>query len=109
MIASAFAPRAVEHGETGRLQLGQSRPRQNGGGLMPIGAVLSSEAAFSERFALKHSSTFAGNSLACRAGIAALEMLVRHDCVLITQVRRNGRKLRQRLEALQAQLAHIQD
>ena len=33
-----------------------------GGGLMPIGAVLSSPKAFSETFALKHSSTFAACS-----------------------------------------------
>src|SRR5207244_1229105 len=32
-----------------------------GGGLMPIGAVLASEQAYSETFALKHSSTFAAN------------------------------------------------
>ena len=32
-----------------------------GGGLMPIGAVLCTEEAFSTTFAMKHSSTFAGN------------------------------------------------
>lgn len=78
-----------------------------GGGLMPIGAVLSSEAAYCERFALKHSSTFAGNSLACRAGLAALEMLTRDNGELITRVRRNGRRLRQRLEQLQAKYPRL--
>ena len=44
-----------------------------GGGLIPIGAVLCTEEAYSSAFAMKHSSTFAGNALACRAGLATLE------------------------------------
>lgn len=78
-----------------------------GGGLMPIGAVLCTEAAYTERFANKHSSTFAGNALSCRAGLATLEMLTRHNCDLVDQVRRNGRRLRRRLEDLQKQYPHM--
>jgi acetylornithine/succinyldiaminopimelate/putrescine aminotransferase/predicted amino acid dehydrogenase len=78
-----------------------------GGGLLPIGAVLCNEAAYSERFATKHSSTFAGNTLSCRAGLATLELLTRRDCELVDQVRRNGRRLRQRLEDLQKQYPHM--
>ena len=44
-----------------------------GGGLIPIGAVLCTEEAYTSAFAMKHSSTFAGNALACRAGLATLE------------------------------------
>jgi len=37
-----------------------------GGGLLPNRRCLSTVAAYNADFALKHSSTFAGNSLACR-------------------------------------------
>ncbi len=72
-----------------------------GGGLMPIGAVLCSEAAYSESFALRHSSTFAANTLACRAGLAALEMLTADDGALVRQVKRNGARLKEGLLELQ--------
>jgi acetylornithine/succinyldiaminopimelate/putrescine aminotransferase len=74
-----------------------------GGGLMPIGAVLSSAEAFTETFALRHSSTFAANALACRAGLATLQMLTRNNCALVRQVARNGARLMERLRALQRQ------
>ena len=37
-----------------------------GGGVMPIGACLLAESAYSEDFQNRHSSTFGGNTLACR-------------------------------------------
>jgi acetylornithine/succinyldiaminopimelate/putrescine aminotransferase/predicted amino acid dehydrogenase len=46
-----------------------------GGGVLPIGACLSSARVFTESFAMKHSSTFAGNSLACRVGLRTLDLL----------------------------------
>ncbi|MBO8142123.1 MAG: aminotransferase class III-fold pyridoxal phosphate-dependent enzyme [Firmicutes bacterium] len=70
------------------------------GGLVPIGAVLCTEEAYSEEFALKHSSTFAGNTLACRAGLAALDMLTGDGGRLLENVRRLGRKLRSGLDEL---------
>jgi acetylornithine/succinyldiaminopimelate/putrescine aminotransferase len=78
-----------------------------GGGLVPIGAVLCTEAAYSTAFAMKHSSTFAGNALACRAGLATLELITRDDGRLLTQVARNGRFLRRRLEELAARYPHL--
>jgi len=77
-----------------------------GGGLMPIGAVLASKAAYSEAFATKHSSTFAGNTLACRAGLAALDMLTRDNQLLVQRVGLYGARLRRRLK--QMQQAHPQ-
>lgn len=71
-----------------------------GGGLMPIGAVLLGEAAYSETFAEKHSSTFAGGGLACRAGLATLELLTRNDQELVRDVARKGARLKARLELL---------
>ena len=52
-------------------------------------------------FALRHSSTFAANTLACRAGLAALEMLTRDDSALVRRVQRNGAKLKDGLLELQ--------
>ncbi|MDB5956953.1 MAG: aminotransferase class-III [Ramlibacter sp.] len=73
-----------------------------GGGLVPIGATLCSEGAYGERFALKHSSTFAGNALAARAGLATLDLLTRNDGALLQNVRREGQYLLERFEAIRA-------
>lgn len=55
-----------------------------GGGLVPVGAVLSTSAAHRESFALRHTSTFAGGTLACRVGLASLDRL--SDPELLTNV-----------------------
>ena len=61
---------------------------------MPIGAMLCTAPAYTEGFALKHSSTFAANTLACRAGLAALQMLTRDDNALVRRVERKGARLK---------------
>ncbi|MDE1008325.1 MAG: aminotransferase class III-fold pyridoxal phosphate-dependent enzyme [Paraburkholderia fungorum] len=71
-----------------------------GGGLVPVGATLCTEAAYREKFALKHSSTFAGNALAARVALATLDKLTRDEGSLLRHVRTEGVYLRQRLEAL---------
>lgn len=68
-----------------------------GGGLIPIGVCLSTAAAYNEDFALKHTSTFAGNTLACRVGIATLDVLEENDRALIVQVAENGARLKEAL------------
>jgi acetylornithine/succinyldiaminopimelate/putrescine aminotransferase/acyl-CoA synthetase (AMP-forming)/AMP-acid ligase II/predicted amino acid dehydrogenase/acyl carrier protein len=68
-----------------------------GGGLMPIGACLSTAAAYNENFALKHTSTFAGNTLACRAALATLELLEENNRALIGRVAENGARLKEGL------------
>ncbi len=73
-----------------------------GGGLVPIGAVLCTEAAYSEAFALKHSSTFAGNALAARAGLATLDLLTRDGGALLQHVQAEGALLRASLERIRA-------
>jgi acetylornithine/succinyldiaminopimelate/putrescine aminotransferase/acyl-CoA synthetase (AMP-forming)/AMP-acid ligase II/predicted amino acid dehydrogenase/acyl carrier protein len=65
-----------------------------GGGLIPIGAVLSTAAAYNEDFALKHTSTFAGNTLACRAGIATLDLLEENGGAMLKRVTENGARLK---------------
>ena len=72
-----------------------------GGGLMPIGAMLCTESAYTESFALRHSSTFAANTLACRAGLATLRMLTSDDNALVRRVERNGARLKDGLLELQ--------
>ncbi len=61
-----------------------------GGGLVPVGAVLCQSHAYSDRFGLRHSSTFAGNALACQAGLAALDWLQEDDQALIRHVASTG-------------------
>lgn len=78
-----------------------------GGGLVPIGACLCTEALYTTRFGLKHSSTFAANSLGCRVGIATLDLLERNNQALIRAVRENGEFLRTRLLELQARYPHV--
>jgi acetylornithine/succinyldiaminopimelate/putrescine aminotransferase/predicted amino acid dehydrogenase len=67
------------------------------GGLAPIGACLYREDVYSDDFALKHTSTFAGNTLACRIGLATLDLLEENDRYLIRQVASNGARLKQEL------------
>jgi acetylornithine/succinyldiaminopimelate/putrescine aminotransferase/predicted amino acid dehydrogenase/acyl carrier protein len=73
-----------------------------GGGLVPVGAMLATQAVYSEKFALKHSSTFAGNALGARAGLATLEVLTRDDNRLMHHVRTEGAYLKARLEEIRA-------
>src|SRR6185436_3258533 len=68
-----------------------------GGGLVPIGACLATASAYNDEFALKHTSTFAGNTLACRAGLATLDLLEENGGALIARVAANGARLREGL------------
>jgi len=78
-----------------------------GGGIIPIGACLSNEDTYNEDFAMKHSSTFAGNSLACRIGVRVLELLMADDGKLMKQVYENGTNLKIKLNALKEQYPEI--
>lgn len=68
-----------------------------GGGIMPIGACLSTEKAYTEDFGLKHSSTFAGNSLACRVGIQVIEELTSSNRAMLKEVKAKGEILKKGL------------
>lgn len=72
-----------------------------GGGVMPIGACVVRPQAWDDRFGRLHSSTFAGNALSCRAGLATIDLLLANDQALVRNVALNGAYLRLRLEALQ--------
>jgi len=73
-----------------------------GGGLMPIGACVYTGEAYNTHFELWHSSTFAGNTLACRAGIAALNLLEADNRALVRRVAENGEFLKRELEGLKS-------
>ena len=64
-----------------------------GGGMVPVGACLFAPSVWSEDFALRHSSTFAGNALACRVGLAALQVLTQDDFGLLRNVKDRGDQL----------------
>jgi acetylornithine/succinyldiaminopimelate/putrescine aminotransferase len=50
-----------------------------GGGLIPMGACLYTHDAYTEQFDLRHGSTYAGNTLACRAALATIDELTKDD------------------------------
>lgn len=78
-----------------------------GGGLLPIGASICTEDVYTEDFGLKHSSTFAGNSLGCRVGLAVLDLLTREDRALLKEVSRKGVKLKTGIEEVAKRFPHI--
>ncbi|OZD09883.1 acetylornithine aminotransferase [Rhodococcus sp. 06-221-2] len=71
-----------------------------GGGVVPVGAVLCRPELVGESFALRHTSTFAGNALAARVGLAVLEELTRDDCAVVTGAAALGRQLKNDLAGL---------
>ena len=71
-----------------------------GGGIVPVGAVLCAPKLVDESFALRHTSTFAGNALAARVGIAVIDELTRDDCAVVTNAAVLGRELTKDLGAL---------
>lgn len=71
-----------------------------GGGLMPLGAVLCSAAAWSPAFGMYHSSTFANSHLGGVVGSAVIDALLADDCALLRNARTQGALLRAGLDAL---------
>ena len=62
-----------------------------GGGLFPLSACLVSAEFWDERFALRHSSTFANNNVACRVGRTVLRTVTEDG--FCANVARKGRRL----------------
>lgn len=71
-----------------------------GGGIVPVGAVLCAPDLVDESFALRHTSTFAGNALAARVGLAVLDELTRDGCSVVTGAAVVGEQLKADLAAL---------
>lgn len=68
-----------------------------GGGLVPAAACLLSARAWSESLALRHSSTFAGGTLAMTVGLAVVRKLLADKGAVLQRVRLSGEEWRQRL------------
>ncbi|MGA9870695.1 MAG: aminotransferase class III-fold pyridoxal phosphate-dependent enzyme [Rhodococcus sp. (in: high G+C Gram-positive bacteria)] len=78
-----------------------------GGGVLPSGAVLCKPELVGESFALRHTSTFAGNALTARIGIAVVDELTADGSALVTRVGELGRSLTQDLERLAAKYPSV--
>ncbi len=72
-----------------------------GGGLTASGATLCQANAYSIRFGLRHSSTFAGNALASQCGLATLDALEEDSGAILRNVEHCGNHLLQGLKDLQ--------
>jgi acetylornithine/succinyldiaminopimelate/putrescine aminotransferase/predicted amino acid dehydrogenase len=70
------------------------------GGLIPIGACITTPDVWDDEFGQLHSSTFANNNLACRVATRVIEILQRNDQQIIKNVAANGDYLISRLQAL---------
>lgn len=70
------------------------------GGLMPIGACITTPEHWDDEFGQLHSSTFANNNLACRVASKVIDILQRDNEKIIRQVADNGDYLANRLQAL---------
>ncbi len=71
-----------------------------GGGVLPSGAVLCKSELVGESFALRHTSTFAGNALTARVGLAVLEELTADDGMLVRRVDSIGETLKRKLQKM---------
>jgi acetylornithine/succinyldiaminopimelate/putrescine aminotransferase/predicted amino acid dehydrogenase len=72
------------------------------GGLIPIGACITTPETWDDEFGQLHSSTFANNNLACRVATRVIEILQRDNQQIIKNVAANGEYLTSRLQALKA-------
>lgn len=65
-----------------------------GGGIVPAGAVLYGADCLTEDFSLRHTSTFGGNALCARVGLATVDLLSADDQSLVRAAARRGALLR---------------
>ncbi|MES9993878.1 MAG: aminotransferase class III-fold pyridoxal phosphate-dependent enzyme [Candidatus Thiodiazotropha sp.] len=67
------------------------------GGLVPIGACITTPEVWDEEFGQLHSSTFANNNLACRVAARVIDILQRDNQRMVREVAANGEYLISRL------------
>jgi acetylornithine/succinyldiaminopimelate/putrescine aminotransferase/predicted amino acid dehydrogenase len=105
-------------GRTGRLFFCQEESLQPdalilskalGGGLVPSAACLLSKRAWSEDLALRHSSTFAGNTLAMSIGLAVLDKLTCDGSFQISDICRKGEMLLNRIKEIQLKYSVLKE
>ncbi|MHC4562802.1 MAG: aminotransferase class III-fold pyridoxal phosphate-dependent enzyme [Planctomycetota bacterium] len=71
-----------------------------GGGLLPLAACVVTPSAWDHTFGRLHSSTFAGNQLACVVGSKVIDLLLADDGKLVRRVADSGQYLLDRLKGL---------
>ncbi len=71
-----------------------------GGGLIPAAVCLLSGRAWSEKLAMRHSSTFAGSALAATVGLAVVRKLLAEGGKFLDEVKRAGVEWRRRLHGI---------
>jgi len=74
-----------------------------GGGLIPLGAMLCTQDAWSEAFGYFHSSTFANGHFTCNVGCTVIEMLLADDQAAVKHAQAMGDYLQAGLDRLVAQ------
>ncbi|MFZ5802000.1 MAG: aspartate aminotransferase family protein [Candidatus Omnitrophota bacterium] len=83
-----------------------------GGGVMPIGAILTSDKIWKKAYgtletSLLHTSTFGGNARACACGIASIRSLLKKD--LPSEADRTGRYLLLKLLEIKGRYSLLRD
>ncbi len=78
-----------------------------GGALMPIAACICTPKAWDHGFGMLHSSTFAGNQLACAVGSQVIDILLRDDQQIVSHVAKIGDYLLGRLRELAARYPQV--
>ena len=73
-----------------------------GGGLVPLGAMLCTQAAWTEAFGFFHSSTFANNGFTCAIGSTVLDLLTADDQAVVRHAKAMGEHLQAGLDRLVA-------
>jgi len=79
-----------------------------GGGILPVGALLGTEAVWEAMFSenpLSHTSTFGGNPLACVAGLATLEVIEEEG--LVERSAAMGRLMKSGLDGVAARHSEL--
>ena len=77
------------------------------GGMIPIGAILYNDKCYNEYYAYKHSSTFAGNNLACKVGFKTLELLEKDEFSIVRHVKETGQYMKENLLKIQEKFPHL--
>ncbi len=74
---------------------------------MPVAACVCCDDVWDHKFGLLHSSTFAGNHLACAVGLAVIDLLMQNDQAIVKTVAKTGDYLLKKLAALGAKYPDV--
>lgn len=78
-----------------------------GGGMIPIGACLSTKDAWSKEFGSLHSSTFANNNFTCHVSLAVLRKLTDNNNFIVDNAKEMGNYIKNRLFEISEQFPGV--